>query len=582
MPISRRRRVAVVLVVGLSLIVGVAVGIVAAGADTERIEGYWAGAVLTEEGLLVTEVIDYDFGPNPRRGIFRHIPDLIPGSVTASSPTAPDQFTVTDRFVDTEVRIGDPAVTITGRHRYRIDYTLAVDAVLQDGLFSWDAIGTEWPVPISDVEVRLVVAGDLELPGCQHGTPWDSDPCGIEAIGDGRFASSVGELAPGEAVTVSGRLAADGDPIEVFPVPPSGPAEDPGTGFVRPALVAVVAALLGGAVATVANRRAGRERVWRGGAADAAFGDGGDRLGSERLDEKQLAALATIEFEPPRDTSAVEGGLLLQEHVRDEHLAAWLLESSIRGEIELEDDDDPTIRWGSAPAHPVVHQILDAMFDGRGSITLDEYDADFSAGWSRLRNELGDWLHGSAHWDDEGRRRRTRVRLLSILGLIVALLVAGGSTVFAAREGGQFLPFVAFGALGVGAALGALVTSFELLVRTETGSAMWLRIESFRRFLENSEARHVDDAAERGVLRHYTAWAVALGESRAWSKAVDAAAAADPALRSSLHRDLAFVHIGSRISSASQTASTKPSSSSGGGFSGGAGGGGGGGGGGSW
>jgi hypothetical protein len=56
-----------------------------------------------------------------------------------------------------------------------------------------------------------------------------------------------------------------------------------------------------------------------------------------------------------------------------------------------------------------------------------------------------------------------------------------------------------------------------LLVRTETGAALWLRVESFRRFLENSEARHVEEAAEKGVLRHYTAWAVALGETRAWT-----------------------------------------------------------------
>ena len=63
-----------------------------------------------------------------------------------------------------------------------------------------------------------------------------------------------------------------------------------------------------------------------------------------------------------------------------------------------------------------------------------------------------------------------------------------------------------------GAALGAIISSYELLVRTETGSALWLRVESFRRFLENSEARHVEEAAEKGVLRHYTAWAVALGK----------------------------------------------------------------------
>ena len=126
-----------------------------------------------------------------------------------------------------------------------------------------------------------------------------------------------------------------------------------------------------------------------------------------------------------------------------------------------------------------------------------------------------------------------------------------------------------------------------LLVRTEAGTALWLRVESFRRFLENSEARHVTEAAERGVLRHYTAWAVALGESRAWTDAVEAAAAADPDLGDRITHDLAFVAVGSHIGRATSTTTTAPASSggggwSGGGFSGSVGGGGGGGGGGSW
>ena len=322
--------------------------------------------------------------------------------------------------------------------------------------------------------------------------------------------------------------------------------------------------------------------MWSGGAADAAFGEAVDSLGSRRLDEKQLAALATIEFEPPRETSAVEGGLLLQERVRDEHRAAWLLESAIRGEVIIEGKDDPTLRWGPNPAHPNVHQILDAMFDGRSEITLDEYDKDFTTGWNRLGDELTDWLHGAPHWDAAGRRRRTLTQIGALGLLIVGGIIGTVSACGAARTGGGALAGVGIGAALVGLGVGALASSYELLVRTEAGSAMWLRIESFRRFLENSEARHVDDAAERGVLRHYTAWAVALGESAAWTDAVEAAARANPALRSGLATDLAFVHLGSSIVSASSAASTAPSSSSGGGFSGGVGGGGGGGGGGSW
>ena len=581
MPITRRRRLAVVIVIGLSLVAALAAALASLAGDYERIDGYWASARLTDDGLVVTEVIDYDFGPQSRRGIYRNIPGVLPGTVSVSSPTAPDEFRVTEGFIETEIRIGDPSITISGRHRYRIDYTLVRETILQGGLVSWDGVGFEWTVPIDDVEVWLAVDGGLTDPSCERGTPWDSSGCDLVGTEDGLYRAALGDLDAGHGVTVSG-VAPGGAPAAISPLPPSGPAVDPGSGAALPMLITFIGVLLSGLAATILVRRAGWERVWSGGAADAAFGEAVDGLTSRRLDEKQLAALATIEFEPPRDTSAVEGGLLLQERVRDEHRAAWLLESAIRGEITIDGDDEPVLRWGPNPAHPSVHQILDAMFNGRSEITLDEYDKDFALGWDRLRNELTDWLYGAPHWDEAGRRRRTRTRFLAFVMVIVGGIVGGLFVAAAARNSGSMLIGVGIGAVIVGLGLGALVSSYELLIRTEAGSAMWLRTESFRRFLEQSEARHVDDAAERGVLRHYTAWAVALGESDAWARAVEGAARANPALRSTLATDLAFVHVGSSIVSASSSASTAPSSSGSGGFSGGAGGGGGGGGGGSW
>ena len=73
--------------------------------------------------------------------------------------------------------------------------------------------------------------------------------------------------------------------------------------------------------------------------------------------------------------------------------------------------------------------------------------------------------------------------------------------------------------------LGFLVPFFVALLaygsmlpsRTATGSALALRTESFRRFLASSEGKHVDWAWEHGVLREYSAWAVALGAADAWS-----------------------------------------------------------------
>jgi len=586
MAVTSRRRLAVIVILVLSVVIGGIAALSAALGDTERIARYQVAAILTDEGLRVTEVIDYDFGSSPRRGIYRRIPDARPETLTASSPTAPDDALVSELRYSTEIRIGNPSITIVGRHRYRIDYVLPFDSVVRDGLFSWDAIGTEWEVSIADVEVSLALPGDLESPTCRKGEPWDESACVLADDSEaGRFSTGIDTLASGHGVTLSGVLL-PGPPADAAPELSTGAIGDPGIGILMPFLIATAAALLGGLAAAAASRRAGRERVWSGGAADAAFGDERDGLSSRRIDEKALAELATIEFEPPRDLSAVEGGLLMHELVLDQHLSAWLLESAIRGEIELTGRRKPKITRGSAPAHPSVHQVLDGMFGARTRISLNDYDPTFAAGWKRLRDELGDWLTGAAHWDAAGRRTRRWAVGLGIAGGVMLLALTAIAAVGAGRNGGAaVLALAGFAAL-TGFAFGVVASSSELLVRTEAGTALWLRVESFRRFLANSEARHVTEAAEKGVLRHYTAWAVALGESDAWTAAVEKAADGDPALRGSLATDLAFVTIGSNIASAARGATTAPAPSggggSGGGFSGSVGGGGGGGGGGSW
>jgi uncharacterized membrane protein len=104
-----------------------------------------------------------------------------------------------------------------------------------------------------------------------------------------------------------------------------------------------------------------------------------------------------------------------------------------------------------------------------------------------------------------------------------------------------------------------------------------LRVESFRRFLAGSEAYHAEEAAKRGLLREYTAWAVAVGEIDRWARAVSASSAIPQ------DAGMSYVHMAPLLAASTSSASTAPSSSSSGGGGGGSvGGGGGGGGGGSW
>ena len=122
-----------------------------------------------------------------------------------------------------------------------------------------------------------------------------------------------------------------------------------------------------------------------------------------------------------------------------------------------------------------------------------------------------------------------------------------------------------------------------LPARSATGSALALRAESFRRFLAASEGKHVDWAWKQGLLREYSAWAVALGAADAWGRAL--ATSNVPAPEMSMASPIWLYSMGPSFDSTRSAPSTSGSSggSSFSGFSGGSvGGGGGGGSSGSW
>jgi hypothetical protein len=155
---------------------------------------------------------------------------------------------------------------------------------------------------------------------------------------------------------------------------------------------------------------------------------------------------------------------------------------------------------------------------------------------------------------------------------VAGLLLTAQSAVWAARSGPGWLALVAVGGLLAGAGAAAAVRAWELRVRTPAGSGLWLRTESFRRFLAGSEAHHAEEAARRGHLREYTAWAVAVGELDRWSRAVagSSTARADPVAAR-------YPLLAPALVSGTSGSSARPSSSgSGAGGGGGVGGGGGG------
>lgn len=578
-PSKRRRLNWVLLGAGALLVGGVAAGGAALG-DSERIADTQVHVVVESDGSArIDEVIDYDFGTSSERhGIFRDVPGLTSESRVAVSSDAPDEFVL----LGDRIKIGDPEVTISGRHRYEIGYRLA--DVAPGGEVAFNGVGAGWDVPIT--RATIVITGPYDWSGlrCDQGADGTRGGCEARQTAPGRIEVEVTDLDSHEGVSVY----ADGaEPIVAAADLPAfaGPPSDDSPAILRPALLALVTALAGAAVVSVLVRRAGAEWVGGGGgAADAAFPAtlspddavavrSDDPATARRVDHAELAALSTIDFAPPPGVGAPYGGIVLTEAVRPEHQVAWLIEQVATGSVSLDETTGTEILTRTDGPDRPLDPILAAGFGHRSSIELGTYDETFATAWTTLRATLDAWREGSDLWDPAGDRNR---KLVGVLGAAVALLglVAVGVTAFAGS-----VPGVVISGLLAGAGLAAAVGSWELSIRTAKGSALWLRVESFRRFLAESEVQHVDWAVEHGVLREYTAWAVAVGEIDRWRNAVAASATAMSVDPGATH----MAYLAPALLVSTGATSTAPSSSGSGGFSGGGvGGGAGGGGGGSW
>jgi hypothetical protein len=584
---SGRRRFDVVLL-GLGAVATAGVTVIGGLAgDPERVTGMWVGAELDDTGsAAITEIIDYDFGlAQDKHGIFRDIPGLTTESpVTVASASAPDA--IADRTSEligplnepgVRLKIGDASTTITGRHRYRLGYELR--NLAPGGSLAWDAVGTGWEVEVAQSEIHVVAPWRFRDLQCSQGGTGTSGGCELTQPEPGHLVVTVGSVASGEGVTIGAQRGTALDAAPELPAPPVSAPPDPGAGLAKPGAAAAVSAAGAAAVASTLVKRRGRERVSGGGAADAAWAGGGGPTSEVLVDQEELASMATTEFAPPEGLSPSLGGVLHAEAVRPEHKVAWLIEAAIQGAVELEEEGGRTVRLvrTGTSGDPLTQTFVAQAFAGRSTIELGGYDSQFAGAWSSVGSQLATWQATSGLWDPAGDRRRVAVRILGVLAAIVGFAVAGVGGALASRWGTQWLPAVIVGALLAGAGIAGAVRGWELRVRTPQGSGLWLRVESFRRFLAGSEAFHAEEAAKRGVLREYTAWAVALGEIDRWRHAVEASTAIPD------QAGLGYVYMAPLLMSSTTSASTAPSSSgSGGGGGGSVGGGGGGGGGGSW
>lgn len=585
------RHAVVVLAVGACAALA-GFGIIGGGSerfDAKQVTVQPAGA----DGVRLREVVDQDFAANNRHGYERKIPNDfgVPTEVTASSPDAPDDVGVNYAGDETVIRVGDPDATVSGQHRYVLSYTLP-DARLSSGDLELDIIGNDETNETKRFEI-VVTGFELEDLLCNVGEAGAEGGCELVRDGD-VYRTVISPLEPGDGITIGGRivgLTAAGEP----PIPVIPERHPDRTGVL--ALAMVPLGLAGaGAVFLVARRR-GRNEVFSGGAADAAYGtlrnpslaDSGPTTGVRLVADDDMDELATIEFVPPSGIAPWQGAVLLTERIDNATVGAWFSGIAAREGITL-DKEGHDLVLGAGPKRgeldPSAAAHIDKILDGRDRVELGTYDKKFATEWSDVRKELATSISASGWWKRLPPGATTQLASAQSIGVliaVVAVFVFGVGSVITALLGlfDNFALAIAFGIV-VPSVVAYFVYRTLLRVRSGTGSALALRAESFRRFLEASEGQHVDWAWKQGLLREYSAWAVALGAAGAWSKALNKSHV-PPDEAVALTHPMLIYSMGSSITSSHTAPSSSGSGFSGGSFSGGSvGGGGGGGSSGSW
>ncbi len=546
--------------VALSALVGPALalaGVLGGGRYPERFD---AKQVLITpdgaDGVRIREVVDQDFGTTAdRHGYQRLIPNDFgaPIDVQASSPDAPDSVFVDTFGFETRIRIGDPDIVVDGQHRYVLSYTLP-DARLSQGELAVDVIGNLEELETGRFEV--VIAGfDLVQARCNVGGFGDADGCSFERNGD-VYRAVIDNVASGQGITVGGPIAAITTPAEV-PSPPIPERRSDRRGELALTMLPLGLAAAFGTHAVA--RRAGRNEVGGGGEADAAYGDlaGGVQL----VPDSKMDELATIEFVPPKDLRPWQAALLLNERVDDTTIGAVISDLIAAEVLETRSAGDDVVELVRGPKFasvaPEDQARAERILGGDGVLRLGEFSRPLEQEWSAIGQAQRAAASGSGWWkkNPPGGHGYSYPRLLTTTLAVLAALVAAGALFGMLRS----WPVAIVLAVLIPATVAFVRYRPLLPVLTAAGSGRLLQTESFRRFLAASEGKHVEWAYQNGMLREYSAWAVALGAADTWQRAL-AQAALPPAAMAQTAPLILYTH-GPMF----QTTHTRPAPTSGGG-----------------
>jgi len=560
----------------------------------------------SDGSIAVAETIVQDFGDVPRHGIFRTIPNRVPYddefdrvypielvSVRTSQGT-PSDVQTSEEAGHLVIRIGDPDVTITGRHTYSISYVVAGalnDFPTHQELY-WNAIGDDWEQPIGEMRVRVAGPGPIERVACFQGPFGSTLECDRARIKSGVATyvqegldaftgmSIVAALPPGTVTNALPILEERWSLQRAFSVTP----------LTLVAALALVVAVVAG-FSRFAWRR-GRDVRFSGSQVDQVMGGapGGPTQTVPLFEDGN----APVEFAPPDGVRPGQVGTMIDEEANTLDVSATIVDLAVRKFLVIEELEKkwflgkPDWRLMRLPAEtdgllPYERSLLGGLFEDGDVVELSDLRRTFATRLERVKDALYEdvvrrkWF---LYRPDKVRQTWAAIGIVALLaGIAITVLLAWRTTL--ALLG---IPLVAGGLL-------LLVGAKRMPARTATGTALTRRITGFRRVVETADEHLARWAEQENVFTKYLPYAVVFGVTDRWARTFESLGAAQPGDMTWYvsTRPFAYAAFADSLDSFAVTTSgvisATPSGTGGSGFSiggGFSGGGGGGGGGGSW
>lgn len=480
-------------------------------AAAEEISAFVSDIAVQPDGtLLVTETIQYDFGAAERHGVYRKIAakhaqpasawyqeryiDLSLVRVTRNGE--PEPYTL-ESYNGLSVRIGDPDLTITGTHTYRITYTVAGALAVYDGKTElyWNVTGDEWAVPIHNVTTVVHSASGVALGAAQACYVTGQDACAEKRLDQDEAVFTHAKLAPGQQLTVAQELTLAQPPVMLERTEP---------------------VLFGGIIAV----------LWLIGLATAVY---------RWRTTHRIARTVVSQYEPYADFKPMFTGVLFDNRLDAQDISAGILYLAQQGYISITQTSEKVL-W--------LFDVTDYEITLERPVSESEtaFQEELLQLLFKYSDAAGTMVRLSALQKSTTRRKSNYKRLQRLRKAVVRDLVARGfleqrlsrvlrSLALAIFFSGVFIlasfTFATCGFIALLFLVLLVITAIVLLLfaterRTQKGYTALNHLQGFKRFLSVTEkdryAFHNAPAKNPEQFMEYLPYAIAFGVEKEWAE----------------------------------------------------------------